>query len=1188
MLNKQFLQIVSEQRYRSSRIQTKIPSSLCPNKDTIFSWKKHRIQTKISNFLPENNATNSTHHLCHLSAFPAAMPPVHTIKSEIMHPAQHTCYMALHAQNPTPATGDHWAVIDSGTSKHVLLEHIYLANATEDHTAVAGFSGQTSRATHRGDFTATVRTATGKLIHITDVDSALVIPDAIRTLYSVRKSLQSGNTIRFDANAGLLVQGRPEFFVPFVRDSSTDLFLLPLLVPPTRHNGVYGIYNATTTPHKNPSGINLLKQAQTTAEKSSAQKQYLTDHHRLGHVQQQRFKDINVDGIKKLGKRQLPHTSCPTCIVSKSRKPNRPPATTPTDRAVDGPWQDVYSDMSGKFRITSITGAKYFCVFVCRWSGAKHVEFLSSKDLYFYAFRRFISKIGHFPKVFRTDQGTEIVSHRMTALLEENFVNHKVAAKDQHYAIGVAENAIMTIRQAAKSLLLHANVPRRYWEHAISHAAYLNNITSKSRAEPTKTIYELIFGTKADVTSIPPFGCFASIYKERRQLKDQSLDLTSTPGVFIGISRHNKVLGFILTDGTRVTVTRDKLAFDPQLYPFVISKTKEPAWQTFHKLTTPAASTDKPEQSTVDKDDEPESDFDPDADTTKSLTSRTKALSDVEKSILPSNNVSAPAASIAPDTTENTIPDESSSESDTEEPGASRTLRTRTPKTSIKTTITNPSALRKQATLTRYTTDSDYKRQRDSLLQTEVTRYFPGHGTFKGKITEYYPATDTYSIIYDDNDTEVQSYKDIQSMIPGTDAYAAHQVNMHALSLAFSAAATEAKTAPSYNEPQSYREARAAPDAAQWMAACELEHTKLTKLGCWEVVPRSSIPSHAKVMASRWAFRYKTNEDGLLKTVSHRSRFVAKGFTQRLHEHYFESFSPVVSFVTVRLLFALTALPFFKVLQYDVSVAFIQSKIPDNDPPLYCDPPEGFEDKRKWVYRLLRNLYGMKQSPRAYNHLFAEICRTYGLTQLKSDECVFVTMANNSKSAATQDNTTDIRSIPHMQPTLPEDDRIWPDCPYAKVVLIVCTYVDDNLFFTNSVLLAKHFEAFCKTRIDITCDGPVNWYLSVKYDRDEVTGAVTAHQDLYIDKLLQKWGMADCKPVPAPFPSKTDKLIDELALPVTDVDPVMHKQYQALIGSFLYLQSQHRSHVLSCFSLKRVSKFLFNQVHSLPLQQLSK
>ena len=155
-----------------------------------------------------------------------------------------------------------------------------------------------------------------------------------------------------------------------------------------------------------------------------------------------------------------------------------------------------------------------------------------------------------------------------------------------------------------------------------------------------------------------------------------------------------QVLGYILTNSTRVTVTRDKLAFDPQLYPFVISKTKEPALQTFHKLTTPAVTSDKPAQTTVDKDDEPDSDFDPDADrgTTKSLATRKKALSDVQKSIIPSDDASTQAAATAPDTTEATIPDKSSSESDTQEPGTSRTLRTRLPKATIKTTITNPSA----------------------------------------------------------------------------------------------------------------------------------------------------------------------------------------------------------------------------------------------------------------------------------------------------------------------------------------------------------------------------------------------------------------------------------------------------------------------------------------------------------------
>ena len=50
--------------------------------------------------------------------------------------------------------------------------------------------------------------------------------------------------------------------------------------------------------------------------------------------------------------------------------------------------------------------------------------------------------------------------------------------------------------------------------------------------------------------------------------------------------------------------------------------------------------------------------------------------------------------------------------------------------------------------------------------------------------------------------------------------------------------------------------------------------------------------------------------------------------------------------------------------------------------------------------------------------------------------------------------------------------------------------------------------------------GPVNWYLSVKYDRDPMKGAVSAHQHLYTDKLLKKWGMEQCNPLPAPFPQK--------------------------------------------------------------------
>ena len=60
---------------------------------------------------------------------------------------------------------------------------------------------------------------------------------------------------------------------------------------------------------------------------------------------------------------------------------------------------------------------------------------------------------------------------------------------------------------------------------------------------------------------------------------------------------------------------------------------------------------------------------------------------------------------------------------------------------------------------------------------------------------------------------------------------------------------------------------------------------------------------------------------------------VSKGFTQIKNVHYFESFALVASFVTLRLVFALTALPHFQVNHYDVSVAFIESELDDSTPP---------------------------------------------------------------------------------------------------------------------------------------------------------------------------------------------------------------------------------------------------------------
>ena len=150
--------------------------------------------------------------------------------------------MVLHSyvqQSP----GSHFAVVDSGTSMQILQYRLFTSHLSEDHTAVSGFRGSTSIATHRGDFNCVVQNA--RLIHLVDPSAALVIPDSHRNIYSVRHAQHSGQTVILGAQSGLLLYGDPDLFVPFLKDKSTGLWLLPLLSPLKAHNGVY--FKSTAT-----------------------------------------------------------------------------------------------------------------------------------------------------------------------------------------------------------------------------------------------------------------------------------------------------------------------------------------------------------------------------------------------------------------------------------------------------------------------------------------------------------------------------------------------------------------------------------------------------------------------------------------------------------------------------------------------------------------------------------------------------------------------------------------------------------------------------------------------------------------------------------------------------------------------------------------------------------------------------
>ena len=91
------------------------------------------------------------------------------------------------------------------------------------------------------------------------------------------------------------------------------------------------------------------------------------------------------------------------------------------------------------------------------------------------------------------------MSHELKELLELHYVHHQTCAVDEHYSIGTSENAVGRLRETALTLLLQANLPAKFWPCAIQHSVFLSNYTSRSRANPKLTVYELLFQRKADL-----------------------------------------------------------------------------------------------------------------------------------------------------------------------------------------------------------------------------------------------------------------------------------------------------------------------------------------------------------------------------------------------------------------------------------------------------------------------------------------------------------------------------------------------------------------------------------------------------------------------------------------------------------------------------------------------------------------
>ena len=243
------------------------------------------------------------------------------------------------------------------------------------------------------------------------------------------------------------------------------------------------------------------------------------------------------------------------------------------------------------------------------------------------------------------------------------------------------------------------------------------------------------------------------------------------------------------------------------------------------------------------------------------------------------------------------------------------------------------------------------------------------------------------------------------------------------------------------------------------------ELNNFTRNEVWELVPR---PKNYNVIGTKWVFRNKQNEDGIV--VRNKERLVAQGFTQVEGLDFGEIFAPVARLEAIRILLSYACLHDIKLYQMDVKSAFLNGRI---SKLIYFEQPPGFEDPKKpnHVYKLAKALYGLKQAPRAWYERLRDFLIYKGFKIGKVDTTLFT------------------KSI-------------------GKDLFICQIYVDDIIFGSTNQDFCEEFGEMMSREFEMSMIGELSFFLGLQIK--QLKEGTFVCQSKYMKDILKIFWYGGC------------------------------------------------------------------------------
>ena len=318
-------------------------------------------------------------------------------------------------------------------------------------------------------------------------------------------------------------------------------------------------------------------------------------------------------------------------------------------------------------------------------------------------------------------------------------------------------------------------------------------------------------------------------------------------------------------------------------------------------------------------------------------------------------------------------------------------------------------------------------------------------------------------------------------------------------------------------EPTTVEQALNSPEADEWKQAMKEELEAMSSNKVWKL---EKLPPNKKAIKNRWIFKIKRNQHGEIERF--KARLVIKGYTQVPGIDFTETFAPVTRFETLRIVLAIAAAKRLTLEQLDVTTAFLSAELYED---IYMEQPHGFNDNSGLHCKLLKSLYGLRQSSRQFHIKFSNVLLNLGLVQSKVDNCLFYRIDGND-------------------------------------LTMLVIYVDDAIIASSNKQIINDLKSGIQKELKIKTK-PLSFFLGIEILIDE-NHNISMNQTKHINEILERFQLSSCKPASTPI----DGSLYENGGIAEDLP------YRSLIGSLMYVAIATRPDI--SFAVGFLSRFLEN------------